>query len=148
MPISKLGPGTLTSTTAWRYWKWDPSNDRDFTGLQSLAKSNNYSKQSQLSQEVRYAGEISDRLSGVVGLYGIDQEVQSDPVTIEESGRDTWRFQQSTTSPLWMTPGLFEGFGIKTRQSIKSVSAALFANVDWEIAKGLTLITGHPLQLR
>ena len=21
----KLGPGTLTSTSAWRYWKWDPS---------------------------------------------------------------------------------------------------------------------------
>ena len=36
---TKLGPGTLTSTTAWRFWKWDPSNDRDFTGLQSLAKS-------------------------------------------------------------------------------------------------------------
>ncbi len=22
---AKLGPGTLTSTTAWRYWKWGPS---------------------------------------------------------------------------------------------------------------------------
>lgn len=138
----KIGPGTLTSTTAWRYWKWDPSNDRDFTGLQSLAKSNNYSKQDQLSQEVRYAGEFSNRLSGVVGLYGITQEVQSDPVTIEEAGKDTWRFQQSTTSALWKTPGLFEGFGIKTRQSIKSVSAAAFANVDWEIAKGLHVLPG------
>ena len=29
----KLGPGRLTSTTAWRYWNWDPSNDRDFIGL-------------------------------------------------------------------------------------------------------------------
>ncbi len=29
----KLGPGRLTSTTAWRYWDWDPSNDRDFIGL-------------------------------------------------------------------------------------------------------------------
>lgn len=138
----KLGPGTLTSTTAWRYWKWDPSNDRDFTGLQSLAKSNNYSKQSQLSQEVRYAGEFSSRLSGVVGLYGIDQEVQSDPVTLEEAGTATWRFQQSTTSPLWKTPGLFEGFGIRTRQSIKSISAAAFANVDWEIIKGLHVLPG------
>ena len=32
----KLGSGTLTSTTAWRYWNWDPSNDRDFTGLSVL----------------------------------------------------------------------------------------------------------------
>ncbi|HEX8314093.1 MAG TPA: TonB-dependent receptor, partial [Flavisolibacter sp.] len=30
---AKVGGGTLTSTTAWRYWNWDPSNDRDFTGL-------------------------------------------------------------------------------------------------------------------
>jgi iron complex outermembrane receptor protein len=138
----KLGPGTLTSTTAWRYWKWDPSNDRDFTGLQSLAKSNNYSKQDQLSQEVRYAGEFSSRLSGVAGLYIIDQEVQSDPVTIEEAGTATWRFQQSTTSQLWKTPGLFEGFGIKTKQSIKSLSAAAFVNMDWEIVKGLHVLPG------
>jgi iron complex outermembrane receptor protein len=38
---TKIGPGTLTSTTAWRYWNWNPSNDRDFTGLQALAKSQN-----------------------------------------------------------------------------------------------------------
>src|SRR5688572_30382853 len=37
----EIGPGTLTSTTAWRYWNWDPSNDRDFTGLQALSKSQN-----------------------------------------------------------------------------------------------------------
>ena len=66
---TKIGPGTLTSTTAWRYWKWDPSNDRDFTGLQALAKSNNYSRQHNWSQEIRYAGEFSSRLSGVVGLF-------------------------------------------------------------------------------
>lgn len=138
----KLGPGTLTSTTAWRYWTWEPSNDRDFTGLQSLAKSNNYSKQDQLSQEVRYAGKFSDRLSGVIGVFVLDQEVQSDPVTLEESGNATWRFQQSSTSPLWQTPGLFEGYGIKTRQSIKALSAAIFANTDWEIAKGLHVLPG------
>jgi iron complex outermembrane receptor protein len=139
---TKLGPGILTSTTAWRYWKWDPSNDRDFTGLQSLAKSNNYSKQDQWSQEVRYAGEFSSHLSGVVGLFLLDQEVQSDPVTIEEAGSATWRFQQSSTSTLWKTPGLFEGFGIKTRQSIKSLSAAAFANADWQIAKGFHVLPG------
>ncbi|MES2649057.1 MAG: TonB-dependent receptor [Bacteroidota bacterium] len=139
---TKIGSGTLTSTTAWRYWKWGPSNDRDFTGLQSLAKSSNYSKQDQLSQEIRYAGEISSRVSGVIGLYGLKQEVQSDPVTIEEAGKDTWRFQQSSTSPLWKTPGLFEGFGITTKQSIKSLSAAAFANVDWEITKGLHILPG------
>jgi iron complex outermembrane receptor protein len=139
---AKIGPGTLTSTTAWRYWKWGPSNDRDFTGLQSLAKSSNFSKQYQVSQEVRYAGQISSRISGVVGLFVLKQEVQSDPVTIEEAGKDTWRFQQSSPSPLWKTPGLFEGFGIKTNQSIKSLSEAAFANLDIEVVKGLHLLPG------
>jgi iron complex outermembrane receptor protein len=139
---AKLGPGTLTSTTAWRYWKWGPSNDRDFTGLQSLAKSNNYSKQKQWSQEVRYAGEISSRLSGVVGLFVFGQQVQSDPYNIEEAGNATWRFSQSSNSPLWQTPGLFEGFGIRTKNSIKSLSAAAFANVDWKITNSFHILPG------
>jgi iron complex outermembrane receptor protein len=139
---TKIGPGTLTSTTAWRYWKWDPSNDRDFTGLQSLAKSNNYSKHSNWSQEIRYAGEFSSRLSGVVGLYFIGQEVQTDPVGIEEAGSATWRFSKSTTSAKWETPGLFEGFGVRNKFSIKSITAAAFANVDWEVVKGLHILPG------
>src|SRR6187549_3527234 len=115
----KLGPGTLTSTTAWRYWKWDPSNDRDFTGLSVLSLSQATSKHEQWSQEFRYAGNLSSRLSGVFGLFAIGQNLDTDPYHVEESGDAQWRFSQSSTSPKWATPGLFEGFGIKTRQSIK-----------------------------
>lgn len=132
---SEIGPGTLTSTTAWRYWKWDPSNDRDFTGLQALAKSQNPAEHQNWSQEIRYAGDISSKLSGVIGLFYINQEVKIHGT--EESGIHQWRFSQSSTSPLWQTPGLFEGYGIRTESSIKSTSAALFANADWEIVKGL-----------
>lgn len=136
----KLGPGTLTSTTAWRYWNWDPSNDRDFTGLQALAKSQNPAEHRNWSQEVRYAGEFSSNLSGVVGLFYIDQEVKINGT--EESGAAQWRFSQSSTSALWKTPGLFEGYGISTKASIKSLSAAAFANIDWEIIKGLHVLPG------
>jgi iron complex outermembrane recepter protein len=136
----KIGPGTLTSTTAWRYWNWDPSNDRDFTGLQALAKSQNPAEHRNWSQEIRYAGEFSSRLSGVIGLFYIDQEVKIDGT--EESGNAQWRFSQSSTSSLWQTPGLFEGYGISTKASIKSKSAAIFANIDWEIAKGLHILPG------
>lgn len=136
----KIGPGTLTSTTAYRYWKWDPSNDRDFTGLQALSKSQNPAKHKNWSQEVRYAGEFSEKLSGVVGLFIIGQEVKINGT--EESGNAQWRFSKSTTSSLWETPGLFEGYGISTKASIKSLSAAAFVNVDWEIAKGLHVLPG------
>ena len=137
---TKLGPGTLTSTTAWRYWNWDPSNDRDFTGLQALAKSQNPAKHRNWSQEVRYAGEFSSSLSGVIGLFYMDQEVKINGT--EESGNAQWRFSQSTTSPLWKTPGLFEGYGINTKASIKSSSAAVFANIDWKITEGLHVLPG------
>jgi len=136
----KIGSGTLTSTTAWRYWNWDPSNDRDFTGLQALAKSQNPAKHDNWSQEIRYAGEFSSSLSGVVGLFYIDQEVKINGT--EESGSAQWRFSQSSTSPLWKTPGLFEGYGIKTQASIKSSGAAAFANLDWEIIEGLHVLPG------
>jgi iron complex outermembrane receptor protein len=136
----KLGAGTLTATTAWRYWNWDPSNDRDFTGLQALAKSQNPAKHQNWSQEVRYAGQLSSRLSGVIGLFYIDQEVKINGT--EESGSAQWRFSQSSTSNLWQTPGLFEGFGIYTNASIKSKSAAVFTNIDWEVAEGFHILPG------
>ena len=50
------GRGALTSTTAWRYWDWKPSNDRDFIGLPVTTISAAPSKQTQWTQEVRYAG--------------------------------------------------------------------------------------------
>lgn len=130
-----LGPGTLTATSAWRYWNWDPSNDRDFTGLQALSKSQNPAEHKNFSEEIRYAGTFSPRLSGVVGLFYINQEVKIHGT--EESGNAQWRFSKSSNSALWETPGLFEGYGIRTESSIKSNSAAAFLNVDWEVAKGL-----------
>jgi len=105
-----------------------------------LAKSQNPSRHTNWSQEIRYAGEFSSKLSGVIGLFYIDQEIKTNG--LEESGRHQWRFSQTSTSSLWQTPGLFEGFGIRTRSSIKSQSAAVFANVDWEVAKGFHVLPG------
>lgn len=137
---TKIGTGTLTSTTAWRFWNWDPSNDRDFTGLQVLAKSQNPTRQTQFTQEVRYAGQLTSKISGVVGVFFIDQTSQTDGT--EESGNAQWRFAQSTTSPLWKTPGLFEGYGIKTDANIRSSSAAVFGQIDWAITDRLHILPG------
>lgn len=137
---TKIGAGTLTSTTAWRFWNWDPSNDRDFTGLQVLAKSQNPTRQTQFTQEVRYAGQLTSKISGVVGAFFIDQTSQTDGT--EESGNAQWRFSQSTTSNLWKTPGLFEGYGIKTDANIRSSSAAVFGQIDWAITDRFHILPG------
>lgn len=138
----KIGNGTLTSTTAWRYWNWDPSNDRDFTGLPVLRLSQATSKHQQWSQEVRYAGNFSSRLSGVIGVFALGQNLKTDPFHIEESGSAQWRFSQNSTSNLWQTPGLLDGYGIKTKSWLNTFSGAVFGQLDWTIAKNLHLLPG------
>nr|WP_315196226.1 TonB-dependent receptor [uncultured Flavobacterium sp.] len=141
---TKVGNGTLTSTTAWRFWTWDPSNDRDFTGLQVLAKSQNPSRQTQFTQEVRYAGQITSKISGVAGVFYIDQTSKTKGT--EESGNAQWRFSQDSFTPantaLWKTPGLFEGYGIKTNAQIHSTSAAVFGQLDWAVTDKLHVLPG------
>ncbi len=139
---AKIGGGTLTSTTAWRYWNWDPSNDRDFTGLPVLTLSQATSKHQQWTQEIRYAGDFSSRLSGVAGIFLIGQDLKTDPFHIEESGAAQWRFSQSSRSDLWRTPGLFEGNGIRTRSRLETFGAAAFGQLDWAITDKLHVLPG------
>lgn len=138
----EIGNGTLTSTSAWRYWNWDPSNDRDFTALPVLTRSQGTSRHQNWSQEIRYSGEFSPRISGVIGLYAIGQELNTDPVHTEESGAAQWRFSQNSTNPLWQTPGLLDGYGIRTTSKLNTFSGALFGQLDWAITERLHLLPG------
>jgi iron complex outermembrane recepter protein len=138
----EIGKGTLTATSAWRTWKWGPSNDRDFTGLQALALSQAPSIHHQWSQEVRYAGDFSEKLSGLIGVFAFYQKLDADGAHVEESGRDQWRFAQTTESPLWQTPGLLDGYGIRTNPSFRNFSGAVFGQVDWKVSKKLTIMPG------
>lgn len=138
----KIGRGTLTATSAWRYWKWVPLNDRDYIGLPVFTISSGNSKHDQWSQEIRYSGKISPKLSGVVGVFGLWQDLTSDPVQTEEAGSAQWRFAQSSTSALWKTPGLFDNFGIRTTNEIKSTSLAVFGQADWAITEKIHLLPG------
>jgi iron complex outermembrane receptor protein len=140
----KIGNGTLTSTTAWRFWNWDPTNDRDFSELSALTKSQGNSRHDQYSQEFRYSGNITEKLSGVVGVFVLGQNLQGLNQT-EEVGKDQWRFVQTAATgsqALYSTPGLLDGFGIKTNSIIKSLSAAVFAQVDWEFLPQLHILPG------
>ena len=50
-----LGPATITSVSAWRWWNWDAGNDRDYTGLPIQLLQHIPSRQDQYSQELRKA---------------------------------------------------------------------------------------------
>ncbi|GAB3498679.1 TonB-dependent receptor [Spirosoma knui] len=138
----KIGNGTLTSTTAWRHWRWTPLNDRDYIGLPVFTVSAGNSVHDQWSQEVRYSGRVSSRLTGVVGLFGLWQDLKSDPVQTEEAGSAQWRFAQSSTSALWKTPGLFDNFGIRTTNRIQSTGLAAFGQLDWAVTDRIHVLPG------
>jgi len=138
----KIGKGTLTSTTAWRYWKWVPLNDRDYLGLPAFTISAGNSLHDQFSQEFRYSGKIRENIDLVVGLIGLYQDLRTDPVHTEEAGSSLWRFAQNTESELWKTPGLFDNFGIKTKYGIKTTSLAAYTQIDWSITDKLHLLPG------
>ena len=82
----KLGRGRLTSTTAWRFWDWKPSNDRDFIGLPVTTVSAAPSYQTQFTQEVRYAGTLAPKVNVVAGGFVFHQGIDSDPSFKQEQG--------------------------------------------------------------
>lgn len=138
----KIGNGTLTSTSAWRYWDWVPLNDRDYLGVPAYTISAGNSVHDQWSQEFRYAGEINDKISGVIGVFGLWQDLRTDPVHTEEAGDALWRFQQSSASQTQWAPGLIDKVGIRTKYGIKSTSLAVFSQVDWAITPQLHVLPG------
>jgi iron complex outermembrane receptor protein len=137
----KVGPGRLTSTTAWRYWDWDPSNDRDFIGLPITTVSSGTSKQHQYTQEVRYAGNASRRINFVTGAFLFRQQIDSNPVIKQEQGPAAAAFLLAPGANA-STPGLLDGYGYDQYLKYRNVSAALFGQIEWTISDRLRVLPG------
>jgi iron complex outermembrane receptor protein len=137
----RLGTGQVTSTTAWRYWNWNPLSDRDFIGLPVTTISAAPSKQRQWTQEIRYAGTVSPRLSLVVGAFAFRQTIDSDPVFKQEQGSAAARFLLAP-SPAAATPGLLDGYGYDQFVDYGNTSAALFGQVAFSLTDRLRVLPG------
>ena len=137
----KIGPGRLTSTTAWRFWNWRPSNDRDFIGLPVTTISSGTSKQSQWTQEVRYAGDLSRRTNFVAGAFLFRQGIDSNPVIKQEQGSAAARFLLAPSANA-ATPGLLDGYGFNQYLKYDNLSAALFGQLEWSMRDRLRLLPG------
>ncbi len=144
-----VGPGTLTSTTAWRYWVWDPSNDRDYLALPVGTLSQAPSKHQQWTQEIRWAGDLWSKLNGVFGFYAFDQQLDTDPVHTGAVGSVFYRFiwnpspapGGTPSNTLW-GPEDYDGQTREIRSQLNTVSAALFGQLDWAITDRLHLLPG------
>ncbi len=135
------GRGRVTSTTSWRYWNWNPSNDRDFIGLPVTTISAAPSTQRQWTQEVRYAGDVSPRLNVVVGAFAFHQALDSDPVFKQEQGSAAARFLLAPTAQA-ATPGLLDGYGFNQYLTFRNVSSAVFGQAEWTVTERLRLLPG------
>jgi iron complex outermembrane receptor protein len=137
----KVGRGRLNSTTAWRYWDWNPSNDRDFIGLAVTPVSAAPSTQQQFTQEVRYSGDLSSKVNVVVGAFAFRQALDSNPAFKQEQGDAAARFLLAPTA-LAATPGLLDGYGYNQFVTFRSVSAAVFGQLEWAVSDRVRLLPG------
>ena len=134
-----FGPGTFTSITAWRTWGWKPENDRDFTGLPIVTRSQNPSQQDQYTQEFRYS-QTGAKLDFVLGAFAFHQRV--DTQGTEQHGPASSRWTLNPSSPLASDPSVLAGLTAINRQSLKSTSLALFGQASWKLSDALTLQPG------
>ena len=136
------GIGTVTSITAWRYWSWDPSNDRDFLGLPITSKSNNPSHQDQYSQELRLSGE-SGKLGYTLGAFGFYQKIRTQGV--QQQGAAASRWLINPTNSLSTDPTVLDGLTANNDIDFKNTSAAIFGKFSWKLTDAFSIQPGFRL---
>jgi len=137
----KVGRGRLTSTTAYRYWDWKPSNDRDFVALPITTISSGTSYQSQWTQEVRYAGDIHPRINLVAGFFYFRQLLDSDPAFVQEQGSAAYRVLLAPSANA-STPGLLDGYGYRQYLHYKNSSSAVFSQAELKLSNQWRVLPG------
>ena len=134
-----LGAGELISVTAWRFWDWKPENDRDFTGLPIVTKSQNPSQQNQYTQEFRYA-QSGRTLDFVIGAFAYHQRI--DTQGTEQHGTASSRWNINPTSALASDPSVLNGLTALNTQYLINTSLALFGQASWKVTDALTIQPG------
>ena len=135
--IWNVGPGTLTTVTAWRFWDWQPENDRDFLGLPIVTKSQNPSQHDQYSQELRYnyAGRDFDL---VVGAFGLVQRIDTQGTEQQGSASSRWNL----TGALASNPAVLNGLVARNTQWLKTTSLAVYGQLSWKLTDALSVQPG------
>src|SRR5690606_26730874 len=151
--IWDIGPGTLTSITAWRFWDWKPENDRDFTGLPIVTRSQNPSQQDQYSQELRY-NYSGDAIDFVVGAFAFKQRIDTQGTESQGPASSRWTLNPGNVAPgdpgcgptptnqLACDPTVLDGLTAYNTQYLKATSLALFGQLSWHVTDQFTIQPG------
>lgn len=137
-----LGSATLTSISAWRYWKWDVANDRDYIGVPIQTVQRIPSRQDQFSQELRIASNGDTRLSYVAGLYVFSQTINGRPTSVYGPASAYWLISTTTFAAADRPDNLTDGYGQFGTSYFKMDSYAGFGEVNYRILPELTATVG------
>ncbi len=147
-----LGPATLTSVTAWRYWDWQPKNDRDFTGLPITTVSQNPSQQRQVSQELRLASNGGGRLDYTIGAFFFHQTIDTQGSQVQGSAASRWLLNPgnipvgatgcATATAAACNPLVLNGLTSTNTINFDNTSFALFGKLNWQPVDGFHVQPG------
>lgn len=147
-----LGAGTLTSVTAWRFWHWTPSNDRDFIGLPITTVSANPSQQSQFSQELRFASDTKGPIDYTLGAFYFYQTIDTQGLQMQGPAASRFLLNPgnspfgangcATATTAACSPAVLNGLTSRNTIGFKNTSAALFGKLTWRAAENLEIAPG------
>jgi iron complex outermembrane receptor protein len=149
-----LGAATLTSVSAWRFWNWDPSNDRDFLGLPITTVSANPSQQRQWSQELRLASNGKNTLDYVVGAFFFHQTIDTQGLQVQGPAASRFLLNPGTipaglpasacATPTTnaCNPAVLDGLTATNEIGVKNTSAAVFGKLTWHVTDRLEIAPG------
>ena len=133
-----VGPVTVTSISAWRYWDWDVANDRDYTGVPIQLVQRIPSRQDQYSQEVRIASNGPGPLDYVAGLYFFTQTINGSPTSVYGPAAAYWLISTTTFAAADRPDNLADGFGQFGNSHFKVSSYAAFGEANYHITPRVT----------
>ncbi len=138
-----LGPVTLTSISAWRYWHFNPLQDSDGTPLDVIQVNVAQTKDDQLSQEIRLASRPG-RFNWQVGAY-LFHQVLRDHFILNQFGYDASNFYTTyarlanpAAAAINIAPG--SQYLDDVRTTVDSVAA--FGQANYSITDRLTVTAG------
>ena len=132
----QIGSATVTSVTAWRFWKWNVDNDRDYIGLPIQMIQRIPSRHDQYSQELRIASNGRGPIEYVAGLYYLDQKIAGEQNTVYGPLAAYWLLAAGRPADL------LNGYGLSGKTEFDATSYGVFGEVTWRALPRLAITGG------
>ncbi|MDR3506923.1 MAG: TonB-dependent receptor [Caulobacteraceae bacterium] len=132
--------GSLTSITAYQTWSCYTNNDNDYTQLDAIQDYGSCNRESQFSQEARWASQKGGPVEAVAGAFFSSQDLQVDSRVRFGSQYNIWAANPSATafptrSGVTWAQGAYAnaltGAGFRSQAKFHTTTEAIFGNVTW-----------------